>query len=407
MTKTKWNPIKVGILATTVLAPAAQAEITFNGFASIRATAADADGPSGSPSIALKGDGDISFKDESVFAIQASSDLGDGFSATVQLLAEGSEDFDVEAEWAYLSYELNDSHTLSAGRFANPIFYQSQYEKVGYAHNYARLPRAVYVGFDFSTIEGIALDSTFFIGDNTLTTKLLYGNWDGNLFFGATGQDESFGIKDVISVNATLSGDWWNIFVGGFTTELEGGSLDNAIYGLYQTAVEGIPNDPANPGLIGAGLVTAQEAQAFRDALLWEGRDGLYWFAGLNAEYNNMIVEFEYADYKVEDSWDAPNQAFYVALGYRFDTTVVTLHYEDNSQDIDTTFLNDVNNAILFGLGADLQNSQATEFDAWGINIRYDFHPSAAFKFSYVTGDHTSADIQDYDVIRAGVDVVF
>lgn len=398
MKRFKWNPVKYGILAAALLAPVANAEINFNGFASIRATAADADGPNGTPFSTLKGNGDLSFKDESLFALQASSDLGEGLSATVQLLAEGSEDFDVSAEWAYLSYELNDTHKLSMGRFVNPIFYQSQYEKVGYAHNYSRLPRAVYVGFNFSTIEGIALDSSFEVGDYNLSTKLLYGNWDGALFFNATGQDETFGLKDVISLNATLSGDWWNLFIGGFTTELEGGSLDGAIYNLFRGAAE---------ATAAAGGATADDVEAFRQSLLWDARDGVYWFAGFNAEYNNVIVEFEYADYVVKDSWDAQNKAFYAALGYRFDNVVVTLHYEENDQDTDFTFLNGVTNPTLNAIGQAYQQSQATKFDAVGIDIRYDFHPSAAFKFGYVSGESTNPGVDDYDVISAGVDVVF
>lgn len=75
--------IKFGLLAAAAFAPAAHSEITFNGFASFRATAADNDGTASTPFSSLKGGGDISFKDESLFAIQASSDLGEGFSATV------------------------------------------------------------------------------------------------------------------------------------------------------------------------------------------------------------------------------------------------------------------------------------------------------------------------------------
>jgi len=393
----KWNPIKCGIFAAAALSPVANAaDINFNGFASIRATAADADGSANSPFTNLKGDGDISFKDDSLFAVQASSDLGEGLSATVQLLARGQDDFDVEAEWAYISYELNDAHKLSVGRFANPIFYQSQYENVGYAHNYATLPRAVYIGFDFSTVEGVALDSTYFIGDYTLSTKLLYGSWSGESFFTSTNQDESWGLKDIMSVNATLSGDWWNLFAGGFTTELEGGSLDGAVFGLLGL-------DAAQA----AGAVSAEEVEQFRQTMSWEGRDGIYWFAGFNAEYNNVIFDFEYADYVVDDSWDTPNQTFYVALGYRMDNVVVTAHYEDYEQDVDLGFLSGTTNPTLNAIGQGFHNANALDFDAWGIDVRYDFHPSAAFKFGYTSGEREQATIGDYDIISVGVDVVF
>lgn len=399
MTSFKWNPIGCGVLAAAILTPAAHAELTFNGFASIRAVSADADGVQGTPFANLKGDGDISFKDESLFAIQASADLGEGLSATVQLLAEGPEGFDVGAEWAYLSYDLNDSHKLSVGRFANPIFFQSQYENVGYAHNYATLPRAVYIGFDFNTIEGIALDSSFDVGDYVLQTKLLYGNWDGESFFRATNSELSWGVTDLMAVNATLVGDWWNLFAGGFTTEIEGGQLDTAIYGLFAPSVD---------ALVAAGGATTADAEQFRNALAWNGLDGVYWYAGFNGEYNNVIFEFEYASYAIDDGSDAPNDVYYAALGYRFDSTVITLHYENYEQDTDYTFTNRIFNPVLNGVAEGYMDSLAIDdFDAWGIDIRYDFHPSAAFKFGYVTGERDIAGIGDYDIISAGVDVVF
>ena len=127
MIKPSQNLCKFGVLPLLLFAVNTKADITFNGFASIRATAADSDGGS-SPFSTLKGDGDISFKDESLFALQARSDLGDGLSATIQLMAEGKNEFDVEAKWAYLTYQINDTHQISVGRFANPIFFQSEYE---------------------------------------------------------------------------------------------------------------------------------------------------------------------------------------------------------------------------------------------------------------------------------------
>ena len=120
--------LKYSALPLAIFSGHAFADINFNGFASIRATAADSDGGT-SPFETLKGDGDISFKDESLFAIQASADLGEGLTATVQLMAEGINEFDVEARWAYLTYEINDTHRVSAGRVANPIFFQSQYRQ--------------------------------------------------------------------------------------------------------------------------------------------------------------------------------------------------------------------------------------------------------------------------------------
>ena len=123
------------LLATAVTSQASAADIQMNGFGSVRfGQMVDVDGVN--PMLPdLYNDDDLTFKDESLFGIQFSSDLGDGLSATVQLTAEGSNDFDVEAHWAYISYQINENHTVNAGRLATPLFNQSEYELVGFAHN--------------------------------------------------------------------------------------------------------------------------------------------------------------------------------------------------------------------------------------------------------------------------------
>ena len=205
-----------------------------------------------------------------MFAIQAQADLGENLSATVQLFADGQKDFDLEARWAYISYQLNDQHRLSAGRFANPIFHQSEYEKVGYAHNFARLPKAVYIGFDFSTVEGMALDSQFNFGDYNLQTKLLYGAWEGETFSAVTNSNVNFGLKDIMSFNASLSKDWWTLFAGAFTAEIDGATIDSGT--VFPLATPGI-------NLALANGATAAQVSDLKSRLQWDKKDGIYWLA--------------------------------------------------------------------------------------------------------------------------------
>lgn len=389
----------LGLASLIMLFPlASHADITFNGFASIRATIADSDGTD-SPFTTFQGNGDISLKDESLFALQASADLGQGLSATAQLMAEGTNDFNVEARWAYLSYELNDTHRLSAGRLANPIFFQSEYEKVGYAHNYARLPKSVYIGFDFSTIEGVSIDSSFYLGDYSLDTKVLYGNWDGNLYLNADNPRQSLAIKDIISVRATLSGEWWKLFAGGFITELDGGSLDTVITDVF-----------AAPGVAAAQSLGADtnDINNFYDAVTWTGKDGVYWYAGFNIEYDNWIIDYEYADYGVQDSSGSQTAASYIAVGYRFDKMVLTVHAEEFEQLRDYSFLSSVQHPVLIATGQSIHEALASrKFDGVGIALRYDFHDSAALKVDYFSGEDNRTVVGDYSIMSVGIDLVF
>ncbi|NMP32847.1 hypothetical protein HII17_14920 [Thalassotalea sp. M1531] len=388
------------LLALSVLVtPYAVAEIQFNGFGSVRATYSESD--NGSAPFSYLDEGDITFKGESLFALQARADLGEGLSATVQMFAEGRDDFDIEARWAYVSYQLDDTHQINAGKLANPIFHQSEYEKVGYAHNFSRLPVAVYSGFDFATMEGISLNSQFELadGDYTLDTKLSYGNWEGTVFLAAAGGDVPLGLDNIFSFNATLSGDWWKVFAGAFITEMNATGLDQGV--IFPFAQPGI--DLATS--LGA---TSSDINELTSSLAWHEKDGLYWFSGFGFDYNNFIVDFEYANYAVDDAADAPNEAWYIAFGYRFGDYVVTIHTEEQTQDIEYDFLDNVQHPVLQATGRGIVDALgAVEFEGSGISLRYDFHPSAAFKLDYFSGENTRADIGDYTIVSAGIDVVF
>ncbi len=387
-----------GAALMTMLFPTlSYADVTLNGFASIRGTSVSSDG--GLEPYPGYTEGELSFKTESLFALQAQADLSEGLSATVQLFSEGINDFEVEARWAYVSYQLNDTNRISGGRFANPIFHQSEYEKVGYAHNYSRLPKAVYIGFDFSTVEGIAWDSQYVLGDYNLTTKLLYGSWDGESFSAVTNNFVQFGIEDIVSANAVLEGDGWQVFGGLFMGTIDGAVIDSTT--VFPLAAGGIALATAN----GA---TAAQVTDFKNKISWDQKDALYWFTGFAIDRSDWLVDFEYVAYGVEDSVDALNKSWFLALGRRFDQFVVTVHTEDYAQEPDYDFLSGVSHPVLFATGKGINDAfGAREFDGVGLTVRYDFHPSAAIKVDYFQGTDTRAAVGDYQLLSFGVDLVF
>ncbi len=374
------------------------AEIQLNGFASIRGTSVSADG--GSEPFPGYEEGNFSFKSESLFAIQARADLGEGLSATVQLYADGQNDFDVEARWAYIAYELNEHHRVSAGLLANPLFRQSEYEKVGYAHNFARLPKAVYIGFDFSTVEGIALDSQFDLNGMTANTKLLYANWEGETFFAVTNAFLPLAFENLMAANGSLTGDWWS-FSGGFmTVDIAAETLDQQTTFLL-----------AAPGIAAAQAMgaTTQQVDDFKAAIQSEGKTGEYMFAAFNIDYNNWLFDVEYVDYGIQDSVNAQNKAWYAAIGRRFDSVTLTVHTEDYSRDQqDYAFLSGISNPVLLATGRTLKDAfSQREFDGAGIDLRWDFHPSAALKVDYFQGTDTRPTVGDYRIASVGVDLTF
>lgn len=384
-------------LLASIIPLKSYAEVKLNGFASIRGTSVSTDG--GLEPYPGYVDGQLSFKSESLFALQAQSELGDGLTATVQLFSEGINDFEVEARWAYITYQINDTNRVSAGRFANPMFNQSEYEKVGYAHNFSRLPKSVYIGFDFSTVEGIAWDSQYSLGDYNLTTKILYGGFEGQSFSAVANNYVDLGLENIVTANATFESDWWKVFGGVLMGKFDGATIDSST--IFPIAAGGIAFAQAN------GATNDQVTQ-FKQRISWDNKDAFYWFAGFSAEKYDWLYDFEYVEYSAEDSVDALNKSYFAAVGRRFDKFIATVHYEDYSQEENFDFLNGVNHPVLLATGKAMNTAfAAREFDGVGITLRYDFHPSAAFKIDYFKGSDTRPEVGDYSLISFGVDLVF
>ena len=396
---TKLNRFKQLCLMAALSVPwYSQAEVKLNGFASVRATSASSDG--GVEPFPGFSEGQVSLKPESLFALQASADLGENLSATIQLYADGQSDFDVEARWAYLSYHISENSRISAGRLANPLFRQSEYEKVGYAHNFARLPKAVYLGFDFSTVEGVALDSQFDLNGLTATSKLLYGNWRGESFFATTNQYLPLGFDNIWSLNTSLSGDWWSLSAGVMRTHIYAAQTDaGTVFAL------------ASPGIAAARLAGATDEQInqFKHAIQSDGKAGEYLFSAFTIDYANWLLDIEYVDYGIQDSVNAQNQAWYLSIGRRIDEVVITLHKQDYSREQgEYAFLNQVQQPILQNTGRVLKNAfSQREFDGVGMDLRWDFHPSAAFKADYFVGTDTRPVVGDYRILSVGIDIIF
>lgn len=389
--KNKFKALLSTILITAAISQA-HAEVQINGFGSIRGgqmISTDGNNPL-LPN--LYNDDEFTFTDESLFALQFSSDLGEGLSATIQLMSEGKNNWDLEAKWAYMTYDFNEKHTIKAGRLSNPLFYNSEYESVGYAHNFARLPKSVYWGFDFSTIEGVSLDSNWELGDYYLTTKALYGSWDGEYISSGVKYDMS--MQNILGFNFDLNKDWWNVFAGAQISEVNNDDIDNSLI-----------HPLLNPYLAPSGASEAEISEFL--SLMTATGDGLYTYAGFKVDYNDWLIDMEIADYSVKDTVDAHNTSWFFAVGKRFNDYVVTVHHEEYRQNSDSNHLNSVTNPMLNSVGNATLESFVDEVEMDVVSVRWDFHPSAALKADYFLGKDNQVDGGDFSGFSIGVDFVF
>ena len=216
----------------TLFSTSAAAEIKFSGYGSIIAgktlgTVDDPLNPGQKRDETLTADfydvgqytNDITFKAESIFAIQAVMDLGSNFKATAQLVAKGVDNFEPEFDWYYLTYQATDSLTFMAGRRNIPMYYFSEFAEVGYAYPWMRPPSNLY-WWQVTQFNGIHAMYDFDMGDYSSSLTFFYGNEysDDNVemlyydkLYGGSAQTVNEFWTDITGMNWNISGDNFDV----------------------------------------------------------------------------------------------------------------------------------------------------------------------------------------------------
>ena len=296
-----------------------------------------------------------SFKPDSRMGLQISADLMDNLSVTGQIVARGADDFDASFEWAYISYQLNDTWTIQAGKKRLPLYYYSDFFDVGYAYLWLRPPADNYTWQIFN-----------YTGINALFNTQL-GDWDvsGNIYTGREDDRDNkllseffFGVptreiwKDIIGGVVSFNKDWLDVRL------------------TYMTYV--------NQRYLTIDGVDVQET--------WDGsteRRGKFAGISFNVDYNNMVFLSELNRLDLDGS---KFDTYMVSLGYRIDSFTPYISYADFDSD------------------GEVHNTTSVGF-------RYDFHSSAAFKLQYDEVEDNGYDglmvAGDSKSITFGIDLVF
>lgn len=84
--------------------------------------------------------GEINLQNNTLMGLQGEVQATDALSATVQgvLLNTAENVYELKADWAYLSYVIDQDLVLRAGKFRLPLFNSSELTYVGYARSWVR-----------------------------------------------------------------------------------------------------------------------------------------------------------------------------------------------------------------------------------------------------------------------------
>lgn len=91
---------------------------------------------------------------DSRLGLQGTATFSKDLSATGQVVARGALDGQVDLEWVYGSYKLNNQVTLQLGRKRLPLFYYSESQDVGVSYPWVHLPPQLY-GWEIVNYNGV------------------------------------------------------------------------------------------------------------------------------------------------------------------------------------------------------------------------------------------------------------
>jgi hypothetical protein len=349
------------------------AEIDFSGFATISGGLTfDEDEP-------LYGfDEKFNFDNGSLFALQASTDLGDGWGVTTQLLARGAEAWDINAEWAYISYDASDNWRLLMGRQRVDTYMYSDYLDVSYAYHWIKPPDGVY-SLSFDVFDGIGSVYSSSIGEFDSSFQIGYGrNQDRGTLFGS---ERDMDFSDILTASWTINRDWLTVRASYVGVELK------------------IAFDEFAP-LFDGWRATGTYA-SIADDLELSDDSGYFVGLGILIDRESYFIVGEFTQLHPDGNFIPQQDSYYLSFGKYFDSFLVHLTYGADENTSDFSLLDEVPAGVDPGLDFLLARTNglltALQEDSTYVilGLRWEMSESVALKVEYT-------DYQDDDIL--GID---
>lgn len=143
-----------------------------------------------------------------ILGLQVTGTISDKLTATGQFIARSGTNYQVNSEWAYLTYKVSDSSKIRAGRLRTPFYMYSDFLDVGYAYSWISPPREVYY-LPFNNIDGVDFYTSTSLGSFDTTFQAYFGSFDDELELG--GSLAQANTRNQMGVAGTFGKDWWNL----------------------------------------------------------------------------------------------------------------------------------------------------------------------------------------------------
>lgn len=273
------------------------------------------------------------------------------FSVTGQVVSRGARDGQVNLEWLYASYKLNDNFTLQAGRKRIPMFYYSDTQDVGLALPWTHLPGQLY-GWEAVNYNGVNLTYQGQWGSWSSTINLVAGNEakkESGYWKVYRGKENRTDIKwdDILGGDITLSRDWLETRFVYLQSKVRqknvSGTWDPTTDSYDPTTIDANYTSPAN-------------------------RQQIYGLT-FNVDYNNLLVRSEFIHINHNQAAGYKDFAQIFGVGYRF------------GKWIPMVTLSNYRSQAITAVGSPSDGQEAHRTMVY--TLRYDLTPSSAIKVQY------------------------
>ncbi|PUA28786.1 MAG: DNA topoisomerase IV [Cellvibrio sp. 79] len=280
-------------VATMMLTPwALAADVNVSGFLSVGGGMVDDEN-----SVSYDGysEEDLTF-DRNLLGLQVTGQVSEKISATAQLIARSEKDYEVTAEWAYLTWQASDNGKVRAGRLRTPLYMYSDYLDVGYSYPWISAPNEVYY-LPFNNVDGVDYYVTGALGSFDTSFQAYFGSFDSEFAF-EDGTEGFASLRNQMGVAATFGKDWWN-----FRAAYHQADLTVDIFSDDLTALV-------------AGLAASPFASKVADITINEDK-ATFGQIGLNIDTGMFVAAAEHVEFEVKDTLLAKNVRDYVMVGVR------------------------------------------------------------------------------------------
>ncbi|WEM44266.1 hypothetical protein PTW35_23555 (plasmid) [Photobacterium sp. DA100] len=152
---------------------------------------------------------------DTTFGLQADLSIIEDVNASVQVVKRPQDHWsDVELEWAYLNYEVNQ-FSFRGGRLRIPLFLISEYYYIGQAYPWARPPQEVYDSIlGFTSYEGISASWLWDVNDEAVVRITPYYGFGNDNKVKFSGARFNFKTDYLAGLSAELSGFNYRVHFG-------------------------------------------------------------------------------------------------------------------------------------------------------------------------------------------------